>query len=263
MVLTNLITLRKKFEVAKVYQIINYIKPRLILQFLISLVLFTTSIGQQSKNSFWINVGIGQSIPDKRFDLLNLGFNPQDFKDMVVNPNKGAPPDMEYRVSLLYNHRFENRINLGLEGGYSLLINKIKLPVNSIEYFKFPFAIFFYAKESKYHRLQLAPMVSFCISSNENSELGLGFSGVSNISFKKTISVLGRSEILHRYKWDYSSFELFSFLYLNINKLRLELGVRSVHLKYLDNAIANNGLNPDTYNPFKMRFQLSYALWQK
>ena len=235
----------------------------MILQFVFCIGLFSKGTCQEYKNSFLINVEISQSIPDKRFDLINLGFNPQDFKDMVINPNKGAPPDMEYLVSLLYFHRFKNRINLGLEGGYSLLINKIKLPVNSIEYFKFPYPIFFYSKESQYHRLQVAPMFSFCISSNENGEVCFGFSGLNNISFKKTVSVLGRSEILHRYKWDYSSFELFSFLYLNLNKLRLELGVRSMHLKYIDNAIANNGLNPDTYNPFKLRFQMSYALWRK
>ncbi|QLH28713.1 MAG: hypothetical protein HWD63_04560 [Candidatus Parvibacillus calidus] len=59
---------------------------------------------------------------------------------------------------------------------------------------------------------------------------------------------------------EYFSTELYPGISVGYKRFNLNIGVRAWHWKYRDDAIANNGLKVDPYNPFKMRFALSYDI---
>ncbi|QLH28716.1 MAG: hypothetical protein HWD63_04580 [Candidatus Parvibacillus calidus] len=61
---------------------------------------------------------------------------------------------------------------------------------------------------------------------------------------------------------EYFSTELYPGISVGYKRFNLNIGVRAWHWKYRDDAIANNGLKVDPYNPFKMRFALSYDIYK-
>lgn len=55
--------------------------------------------------------------------------------------------------------------------------------------------------------------------------------------------------------------ELYPGIFVRLGKFKFDLNYRILHWKYRDDALANNGLRVDTYNPSKLRFQISYQFW--
>ena len=106
--------------------------------------------------------------------------------------------------------------------------------------------------------IQLQPEIGIDII-RKQYVIGFNCAGISNISFRKHINRFN----LSRNKVEYFATEVYSGAYGVYNDFRLDIGFRVFHWKYRDDAIANNGLNPDRHNPYKIRVLLSYVFWQK
>ncbi len=105
--------------------------------------------------------------------------------------------------------------------------------------------------------IQFFEIVQYLIISKTVSA-GVYLQAIGNISFRKVI----QDGNLSRNKTEYFSNEVYPGIFAEYNRFKATLGVRALHWKYRDDAIVNNGLNPDKYNPFKMKFTLSYDLYR-
>ena len=105
--------------------------------------------------------------------------------------------------------------------------------------------------------VQLSPSVQYLIIS-KTVYAGVNIQAIGNISFRKVV----QDGNLSRNKTEYFSNEVYPGIFAEYKRFKATLGVRALHWKYRDDAIANNGLNPDKYNPFKMKFTLSYDIYR-
>ncbi|QLH30212.1 MAG: hypothetical protein HWD63_13050 [Candidatus Parvibacillus calidus] len=103
--------------------------------------------------------------------------------------------------------------------------------------------------------VQLSPIVQYLIL-DKTVNAGVNIQAIGNISFRKVV----QEGNLSRNKTEYFSNELYPGIFAEYKRFKATLGVRRLHMKYRDGAIANNGKNPDLYNPFKVRLSLSYDL---
>lgn len=205
------------------------------------------------KLSFYIGYGVGN--PDKRYEFLYDKF-PLGPVQTVINKSGRATLDDEYNVGINYKYLLTPKINIGLGIGYAKLVQDFLLPANE-KYFKQSIYPFFWRDTSQYHLIQMQPSFDVKLLSRP-AIFGVNFMGVSNISFRKHINLFN----LYRNKTENFSSELYTGIYGEFKSFRLDIGYRIFHWKYRDDAIANNGLRVDTYNPSKWRFQLSYEFWR-
>lgn len=211
---------------------------------------------QSSTHNFSIYLGYGLGNPDKRYDFLydQLPLGPVQ---TVINKSKRVTADDEYAIGVTYRYEPTSGINLCLGIGYAKLVQDFLLPANGNGYFMQSIEPFFWRDTSQYHMIQIQPSLDVKLLSKATI-LGVNCMGVSNMSFRKHINQFN----LSRNKTEYFSSEIYTGIYGEFKRIRLDVGYRIFHWKHRDDAIANNGLRVDTYNPSKWRFQLSYTFWR-
>ncbi|MCO6461913.1 MAG: hypothetical protein J5I59_10940 [Saprospiraceae bacterium] len=225
--------------------------PMMNLTFLFSLV----NLNAQN-NSLRIYTGYAIGKADQRIDFLKKQY-PILIYQTAENLLQKNTPDDEYFIGIGYSKLLKNRLSLGINLGYARLVQDLRLPVNSQSYFGDVREIFLWRDKSYYHLIQAVPEIKFIVI-DKKVKLGLSFSGIGNVSFLKHSEIYS----LKASRIEYFSTELYPGVFLSYNGLTANLGIRTIHWKNRDDAIANNGLKLDTYNPFKMRFALSYDIYK-
>lgn len=222
---------------------------------ILSLISTSSIFAQKSKHdiSFYLGYGIGS--PDKRYDFLYDQI-PSGPALIVIDKLNEATLDDEFTIGLRYNYALSNKVKIGFGIGYAQLVQDFVLPANAQSFYRLTNQIFLFRDISHYHMIQLSPSIDVNLFRN-NAFFGINVTSTNNVSFRKEIKAFN----LSRNKLEFFASELYSGIYAEYKRIRTDLGFRVLHLKFRDDAIANNGLNPDTYNPLKMRFQLSYVLW--
>ena len=217
--------------------------------------LATINLLMAQKNAIRINTGYAIGKVDKRYAFLKKDYAP--LVNTVKNKINDNTPDDEYTIGLGYAYTINKRLIAGFDLGYATLIQDFLLPVESTSYFKVDNEKLYWRRKSYYHILQLSPIVQYLIISKTVSA-GVYLQAIGNISFRKVV----QDGNLSRNKTEYFSNEVYPGIFAEYNRFKATLGVRALHWKYRDDAIANNGLNPDKYNPFKMKFTLSYDIYR-
>lgn len=210
--------------------------------------------GQNNSLKFYSGYSIGKA--DKRYDFLYQEY-PSAIANTVIRHVDDNTPDDEYYIGIGYSIVLKNRLSLSINLGYAKLVQDFLLPANGNSYFGELIKPFFWRDKSDYHLIQTVPEIKFNVI-DKNVKLGLCFSGVGNVSFHKHIN----SYNLKASRIEYFSTELYPGISMGYKRFNLNIGVRAWHWKYRDDAIANNGLKVDPYNPFKMRFSLSYDIYK-
>lgn len=246
-----------KFHLAYLYKWANM--KFLILFLLGSLMTHPIYLrGQNIKRSninFYTGFALGT--PDTRYDFLYDQY-PLGPVQTVINKLGETSLDNEYNVGLAYRHWVNRRVDISVQMGYTLLVQDFILPVHH-RFFKFDKYVFLWRDVSEYHMLQVSPQVDFSLLNAGQFSGGINLLFVANISFRKHINNYN----LTRNHLEYFAAELYPGLFVSFGRVRLDAGARVLHLKQKDEAIANNGLNTDPYNPFKARFTISYSIWQR
>jgi len=204
------------------------------------------------RNTLNIYTSYARGVQDKRYDFM-YGHYPLSQINVVKYNNKNSTPDDEYAVGAGYTFNIYKRLLIGIDIGYARLVQDFLLPANVNGFFKVGIYPLFWRDKSIYSIIQFSPKIDFIII-DQGVKLGFNLQGVSNVSYHKHINNFN----LNRYKTEYFATEVYPGVFLEYWRLKLNIGWRALHWKYRDDAIANNGLNPDRYNPFKMRFGLSY-----
>ena len=218
--------------------------------------LFSFFMVYGQNNSLKINAGNARGRADQRIDFLKKLYIFQVYQDAEYSLRKNTPDD-EYFIGIGYNKQLIKRLSLGVDLNYSCLIQDLRLPVNKLGYFNSLGDVFAWRDISKYHLIQVIPSIRVHIISNK-FRLGADFSSLGNVSFLKHIEPYN----LKASRIEYFSTELYPGIFMGYNRFNLNIGVRAWHWKYRDDAIANNGLKVDPYNPFKMRLSLSYDIYK-
>ncbi len=228
------------------------ITPIMYLTFLFS---FLCVNGQNNSIRIYTGYAIGQV--DKRIDFLFDQYSwlsyEYELQHKILNDNTS---DDEYYIGIGYSKVLKNRLSIGINLGYAKLVQDFLLPVNVYNLGEH-FDVFVWREKSYYHLIQTVPEIKFNVI-DKNVKLGLYFSGVGNVSFHKHIEPYN----LKASRIEYFSTELYPGISMGYKRFNLNIGVRAWHWKYRDDAIANNGLKVDPYNPFKMRFSLSYDIYK-
>ena len=206
-------------------------------------------------NSIRIYIGNANGQVDKRYDFLYDQY-PTAIANSVIRHLDDNTPDDEYYIGIGYSKALINRLSLGIHLGYAKLVQDFFIPVNVYNLGEH-FDVFVWREKSYYHLIQTVPEIKFNVI-DKNVKLGLCFSGVGNVSFHKHIEPYN----LKASRIEYFSTELYPGISMGYKRFNLNIGVRAWHWKYRDDAIANNGLKVDPYNPFKMRFALSYDIYK-
>ncbi len=201
---------------------------------------------QHNSIKIYTSYAIGK--PDKNYDFLSRG--PAETVKSKFNDNT---PDDEYAFGLGYSYRFKGKYALYFNIGYAKLVQDFILPANGNTYFGRVNEIFYWRNKSYYHMIQVSPGIDYTIISKDIN-LGAMLQAVGNISFRKHIP----ENNLSRKKIEYFATELYPGVFAEYKSIRASLGIRALHLKNRDDALANNGLKVDKYNPFKIKFGLSY-----
>jgi hypothetical protein len=219
------------------------------------LLLGSALFAQSGRHHLYVNLGAAPGRPDKR--IVTKFFALEDeitYRNKVANE---TTMDDEYFAELRYRYQLSNRIGVGMNLGYALLVNDMPVIVKSQSYFKIPERILLWRDISFYHMFQLTPTFDLNVVETPNFRAGIQLGALNNISFRKTVKSFYN---LSRNKIEYFAFELYPGLYAEVHRLRFDVQVRALHRKYRDDAIANNGLNPDPYNTFKIRMSVGYRL---
>lgn len=218
------------------------------------------SWGQEGKHNYSFHIGYAHGKPDHRYDFLE-GEYPGAIIQSVRSSIKDATNDNEYFLGFTYNYRVWNRLYVGTGLGYAQLRQDFLLPVNGGDFFGAVNRPFFWRRYSRYHMLQISPEINFEIIKNESFTLGINSRLMYNISFRKEINYREDNVMnLAANKTELFATELYPGIFVRFGKFRFDLNYRLLHWKYRDDALANNGLRVDTYNPSKLRFQISYEL---
>lgn len=139
--------------------------------------------GQNIKRSsinFYTGFAIGT--PDKRYDFL-YGQYPLNPIQTVINKSGETTLDNEYNVGLAYRYRINQKIGIGAQVGYTLLVQDFLLPVHH-RFFRFDKYVFLWRDVSEYHILQVSPQVDFSLLKAGQFSGGVNLLFVANISFK-------------------------------------------------------------------------------
>ncbi len=225
---------------------------------ILSVVIILLNITQLKSQNSALNIYTSYSIGkvDNRIDFL-FGKYPLSNDPQLVNKILTEnTPDDTYSIGFGYQNSINSKLALNIDIGYALLMQDFLLPVNST-FFRSPLFIFFWRNKSYYHMVQLSPSVQYLIL-DKTVNAGVNIQAIGNISFRKVI----QDGNLSRNKTEYFSNELYPGIFAEYKRFKATLGVRALHTKYRDDAIANNGKNPDWYNPFKVRLSLSYDLFR-
>lgn len=212
---------------------------------------------QHPKRSINFYAGYGKGTPDTRYDFLYEQF-PTGPVQTVINNIGETTFDDEYNVGLAYRHWVNRRVDISVQMGYTLLVQDFLLPA-SHKYFRREYYDFFWRDVSEYHIFQVSPQLGLSLLNAGQFRGGVNLLSVFNFSFKKQL----KNRKTARNHLEYFATELYPGLFVSFGRIRLDAGARVLHLKQKDEAIANNGLNPDPYNPFKARFTISYSIWQR
>ncbi len=218
--------------------------------------LATTNLLMAQKNTIRFNTGYAIGKVDKRYDFLYDQF-PMAIAKTVMNKINDNTPDDEYAIGVGYTRKINKRLSGGMDIGYAQLVQDFLLPANGNSYFLAHIKPFFWRDKSWYHIIQFSPQVQYLFTTGKFN-FGVNLQAIGNVSFRKHIKAFN----LTRNKTEYFSNEVYPGIFAEYNRFKATLGMRALHWKYRDDAIANNGLNPDKYNPFKMKFTLSYDLYR-
>ncbi|MCO6459781.1 MAG: hypothetical protein J5I59_00120 [Saprospiraceae bacterium] len=209
--------------------------------------------GQNKTLKIFTGYSIGKV--DKRYDFLYDEY-PTAIANTVIRHLDDNSPDDEYFIGIGYFKIFKNKLSIGIELDYSRMIQDFFIPVNVYNLGE-RFDVFVWREKSYYHLIQTVPEIKFNVL-DKKIKLGLSFSGIGNVSFLKHIEPYN----LKASRIEYFSTELYPGIFMGYKRFNLNVGVRAWHWKYRDDAIANNGLKVDPYNPFKMRLSLSYDIYK-
>jgi hypothetical protein len=228
-----------------------------VISILLLLLSYTNVYSQKSNHTLSISMCYGMAKPDTRYDFLYLQY-PVGVVDGVQINLRNTTLDDEYSIGLRYSNHLTRRINFGFTLGYNLLVQDFSIPADGNGYFRQTIQPFFWRDLSRYHMAQISPFVDvFLVKRNWN--FGMNAQFTANTSFKKHIN----SFDLNRWNIEYFASEVYPGVFSEYKKMRIDLSFRLLHWKRRDHAIANNGLEIDRYNPFKMRFQVSYILGRR
>lgn len=214
------------------------------------------SFAQQTGHHFSFYTGYGVGKPDIRYDFLFPTFPPGTVQT-VINKAGQTSLDDEYIFGIRYKYITSNLVDFGIGIGYAQLVQDFLLPADGNGYFRQTIEPYFWRDTSHYHIIQLQPTIDIAFI-EKSVVLGFNGTGIANISFRKHINRFN----LSRNIIEYFASELYTGVYCEYKRFRVDLGYRVLHMKHRDDAIANNGLRVDSYNPSKWRFQLSYVFWQ-
>lgn len=228
---------------------------RLCIFLICAIVLFKSTETNCQKNKLIIYTAYSQGKVDKRIDFLFDQFPQLNNDQLLINKimNENTPDD-EYSIGFGYSRELGKRLSVGLDLGYSQLVQDFLLPADGT-FFESPLFIFYWRNKSYYHMIQLSPKMQYLIL-DKKLNVGINIQAIGNVSFRKVI----QEGNLSINKTEYFSTEIYPGLTIGYWRLHANIGYRALHWKYRDDAIANNELNPDSYNPFKMRFSLSYDI---
>lgn len=220
------------------------------------MLLSSKSYLQNSRHNLSLNIGYGLGNPDKRIDFLYDRY-PSGPVLAVTAKAEQTTFDDEYSIGLKYIFDLTTNGSFGFGVGYAKLVQDFLLPADGNGYFMQSIEPFFWRDTSQYHMIQIQPSYDVRLL-KKSVLLGVNCSSISNISFRKHINSFN----LSRNKTEYFATEFYTSAYGEYKRIRLDIGFRLLHWKYRDDAIANNGLRVDTYNPSKWRFQVSYQFWR-
>ena len=226
---------------------------------ILSVVIILLNITQLKSQNSALNIYTSYSIGkvDNRIDFL-FGKYPLSNDPQLVNKILTEnTPDDTYSIGFGYQNSINSKLALNLAIEYALLIQDFLIPANGQSYFNAGNKIFYWRNKSYYHMVQLSPIVQYLIL-DKTVNAGVNIQAIGNISFRKVV----QEGNLSRNKTEYFSNELYPGIFAEYKRFKATFGVRALHMKYRDGAIANNGKNPDLYNPFKVRLSLSYDLFR-
>lgn len=224
---------------------------------IVVIILLVVTQLESQNNALYVYTSYSLGKVDKRIDFLfdkYPSLNEPQQVNIILNENT---PDDEYAIGLGYQYSINSKLALNLAIEYALLIQDFLIPANGQSYFNAGNKIFYWRNKSYYHMVQLSPIVQYLIL-DKTVNAGVNIQAIGNISFRKVI----QDGNLSRNKTEYFSNELYPGIFAEYKRFKATLGVRALHMKYRDGAIANNGKNPDLYNPFKVRLSLSYDLFR-
>jgi len=205
-------------------------------------------------NSFRIYAAYANGEADKRYDFLNDQFPSAVVQ--VVNKNiKDNTSDDEYAIGLGYNLILKHKFSLVFDLGYAKLVQDFLLPANGQSFFSRQDEQFYWRHKSDYHIIQISPQIQYLLSDGK-FKFGEYIQFISNVSFRKAIP----EDNLFKNKIEYFATEVYPGIFVEYKRIRVAVGVRALHIKNRDDAIANNLKDSDQYNPFKVKFTLSYDL---
>lgn len=217
---------------------------------------------QNSNHKFSFYMGYGMGIPDKRYDFLYNQYV-TEIGEIIRRRTKDATNDNGYFLGVSYGYEIVNCLKTGIGLGYAQLKQDFLLPANGNSFFGAIVEPFFWRDYSRYHMVQISPELSLDIIKYKSTSIGINTRLVSNISFRKEINYKdGTSNDLALNKTEFFATELYPGIFISLRRVSFDVSYRVLHWKYRDDAIANNGLTVDTYNPSKWRFQLSYEFWR-
>ncbi len=202
--------------------------------------------GQHHSLKIYTSYAIGK--PDKNYDFLRGGA-----AETVKRKFHNNTPDDEYAFGLGYSYRLKGKYALNFDIGYAKLVQDFLLPANGQSYFMVPNKVLYWRKESTYQIVQISPGLEYTLS-KDKIQYGIVLQAIANVVYRKTLKYVN----LSRDKIGYFATELYPGIFAEYKGIRASLGVRALHLKNRDDALANNGLSVDPYNSFKVRFTLSY-----
>lgn len=236
-------------------------KLKLMSLFSAMFFLTTAALGQDAlnKRSVILNVGVGVSKPDLRYDFLigRVGIGP------VNNAQKHRyDADMELYFTAVKPIKLVGNLDATAGIGYAFLQKKPKLPVQRA-YFDVLEEIFITSKIYQIHQLQVPIGLQFSAVRKENFTLGLYANALGNIAFIKHVEPVIRVEVAeHLTTIEFTPFSVESFagLFVRIRRFSYTLDTRIFHGQFRDDALFNSRKQFDPYNLFKMRFMVGYQL---
>ena len=193
----------------------------------------------------------------RKADIRFFDLNSSQLIEVEANVGNTTPDD-EFFVGLAYKKEVKNKFRVGAGLNYAVLNQDFLLPMRTRYFCQYDDSRLFYRTASKYHIIQLAPVFDYTIVDHK-VQFGINLQYILNITFRKEyqgFESVGK-------KVEQFANEVYTGLYSQYKRIRMDIGVRALHAKYRDDALYVKNVYLDTYNPLKIRFQLSYAFWQK
>ncbi|WP_235299691.1 hypothetical protein [Portibacter marinus] len=215
--------------------------------------------GQRSIESLKFNIGTSLTKPDKRVDFVrpNLADNIIDGRPSVLN-------EFFYGISgdIVVKHNLFFEFGIGT----SIIFNNVNRRIN-YRYFHPQYEIIqlrlwfndWYFNTSVQPHLGLRKKVF----TKGDWDYFMGLNNAFSLSLHKIMFGLSKKGIHYRFsRFTFEPFANETFVTLSMRKgsKAYNLDFRAVNLKFIDNALENNGKNIDFYNPFKVRLRLVYDL---